>query len=87
MGVNDAEDRVVRSVEMQSRKELNGVLVVEVLSGSPAGIKATTLRSDGIIVLGDLITDANGEQVLSVEDLLSAIDTRADDECEDLEEA
>ena len=58
MGVNVAEDRVVRSIEMQLRKELNGVLVIEVLSGSPTemvGIKATTLRSDGTIELGDLI--------------------------------
>mmetsp|Transcript_3229 Transcript_3229/g.6086 ORF Transcript_3229/g.6086 Transcript_3229/m.6086 type:complete len:109 (+) Transcript_3229:1180-1506(+) len=55
MGVNVAEDRVVRSIEMQLRKELNGVLVVEVLPKSPAekaGIKATALRSDGTIELG-----------------------------------
>lgn len=81
MGVNVADDRVLRSIEMQLRKELNGVLVVEVLPGSPAqasGLKATELQSDGTIILGDLITEVNGEVVLSVEDLLSSIEARAD---------
>lgn len=83
MGVNVAEDRVVRSIEAQLRKELKGALVVEVLPRSPAeraGIKASALRSDGTIELGDLITHVNGERVLCVEDLLSAIETRGDDE-------
>jgi len=83
MGVNVAEDRVLRSIEMQLRKELKGVLVVEVLPKSPAeqaGIKATELRSDGTIKLGDLITEVNGEVVVSVEDLLSAIEARGDGE-------
>jgi S1-C subfamily serine protease len=81
MGVNVADDRVLRSIEMQLRKELKGVLVVEVLPKSPAekaGLKATDLRSDGTIELGDLITEVNGEVIVSVEDLLSAIETRAD---------
>lgn len=81
MGVNVADDRVVRSIEMQLRKKLNGVLVVEVLSGSPAemaGIKASVLRSDGTIELGDLITEVNGEKVVSVEDLLSAIEAQGE---------
>jgi S1-C subfamily serine protease len=83
LGVNVAEDRVVKSIEMQLRKTLNGVLVVEVLKGSPAekaGLKASSLRSDGTIILGDLITEVNGEKIVSVEDLLSAIETRADGE-------
>lgn len=81
IGVNVADDRVLRSIEMQLRKKLNGVLIVEVLAGSPAqmsGLKATELQSDGTIVLGDLITEVNGEVVLTVEDLLSAIEARAD---------
>lgn len=79
LGVNVAADQVVKSIEMQLRKELRGVLVVEVLNGSPAeaaGIKATVLRSDGMLELGDLITEVNGEKVVSVEDLLSAIETK-----------
>lgn len=81
MGVNVAEDRVLRSIEMQLRNELKGVLVVEVLPKSPAeraGLKATELRSDGTIELGDLITEVNGEDVVSVEDLLSAIEARSE---------
>jgi S1-C subfamily serine protease len=81
MGVNVADDRVLRSIAMQLRSELNGVLVVEVLPGSPAetaGLKTTELRSDGTLELGDLITEINGEVVVSVEDLLSAIEARAD---------
>jgi len=83
IGVNVADDRVLKSIEMQLRKELNGVLVVEVLPGSPAeraGLKASALRSDGTIELGDLITEINGEPVVSVEDLLSAIEARSDGE-------
>ena len=79
MGLNVAADQVVKSIEMQLRKKLNGVLVVEVLSGSPAqaaGIKSTVLRSDGTLILGDLITEVNGEKVVSVEDLLSAIEAK-----------
>ena len=79
--MNVAEDRVLRSIEMQLRKKLNGAFIVEVLAGSPvqiSGLKATELQSDGTIVLGDLITEVNGEMVVTVEDLLSAIEARAD---------
>jgi S1-C subfamily serine protease len=81
MGVNVADDRVVRSIAMQLRRELSGVLVVEVIPGSPAekaGLRTTELRSDGTLELGDLITEVNGEVVVSVEDLLSAIEARAE---------
>jgi S1-C subfamily serine protease len=87
MGVNVAADQVVKSIEMQLRKELNGVLVVEVLAGSPAeaaGIQSTVLRSDGTLVLGDLITEVNGEKVVSVEDLLSAIEAKHDGDLVDV---
>ena len=83
MGVNVADDRLLQNIKMQLRKELNGVLIVEVLSGSPAeaaGLKASALQSDGSIVLGDLITHVNNEPVVSVEDLLSSIEARADGE-------
>jgi S1-C subfamily serine protease len=87
MGVNVAADQVVKSIEMQLRKELNGVLVVEVLNGSPAeaaGIKSTVLRSDGTLELGDLITHVNGEKVVSVEDLLSAIEAKREGDVVDV---
>lgn len=87
MGVNVAADQVVKSIEMQLRKELNGVLVVEVLGGSPAeaaGIKSTVLRSDGTLILGDLITGVNGEKVVSVEDLLSAIEAKREGDVVDV---
>jgi S1-C subfamily serine protease len=87
MGVNVAADQVVKSIEMQLRKELNGVLVVEVLGGSPAeaaGIKSTVLRSDGTLILGDLITEVNGEKIVTVEDLLSAIETKREGDVVDV---
>jgi S1-C subfamily serine protease len=37
---------------------------------------ASTLRQDGTIVLGDLITEVNGEPVRETEDLLSTIEER-----------
>jgi len=83
MGVNVADDRIVRSIENQLQEKLNGVLIVEVLPNSPAqaaGLKASELRSDGSIVLGDLITHVNGNPVRQVEDLLSDIEERSDGE-------
>ena len=81
MGVNVADDRVLHSIAMQLRREMNGALVVEVLPGSPAeaaGLRATELRSDGTLELGDMIAEVDGETVAGVEDLLSAIEARAD---------
>lgn len=83
LGVNVAEDRVLRSIEMQLRTELRGVLVAEVVPGSPAegaGMRASALRSDSSIELGDLITEVDGERTDSVEDLLTAIEARAEGE-------
>jgi S1-C subfamily serine protease len=83
IGVNVADDRVLRSIEMQLKKKLTGVLVVEVVPGSPAEkarMKASTLRSDSSIVLGDLIVEINGEKIICVEDLLTAIEARSEGE-------
>jgi len=83
IGVNVADDRVLRSIEMQLKKKLIGVLVVEVVPGSPAEkarMKASTLRSDSSIVLGDLIVEINGEKIICVEDLLTAIEARSEGE-------
>lgn len=83
LGVNVAEDRVLRSIEMQLRTELPGVLVAEVVPDSPAeeaGMKASAFCSDSSIKLGDLITEVNGEKTDSVEDLLTAVEAHADGE-------
>ena len=83
LGLNVANDAFVRSVEVQLRKELKGVMPVEVVRGSPAekaGITGTLIRSDGSIELGDLITQVNGENVESVEDLLCQLETKKDGE-------
>jgi S1-C subfamily serine protease len=87
LGVNVAADQVVKSMAMQINKELNGVLIVDVVDGSPAeaaGLKATVLRSDGTVDLGDLITEIDGDRVVSVEDLLSSIETRAENDVVDV---
>mmetsp|Transcript_27917 Transcript_27917/g.39251 ORF Transcript_27917/g.39251 Transcript_27917/m.39251 type:complete len:494 (+) Transcript_27917:56-1537(+) len=84
LGINVADDRLARSIEGQlggSRKSLDGVLVVEVVPNSPAvvaGLEASQLRSDGSIILGDLITNVDGVPVRQAEDLLSAIEEKQD---------
>ncbi len=80
---------MVRSIEMQLRKKLRGVLVAEVWRGSPAdvaGMEPSVLNyGDGTIALGDLITAVNGEEVVCVEDLLSAIEAKAEGEWVEVE--
>jgi len=78
VGINVADDRIVRSIEAQLGQKLEGVLVAEVIPGSPAeaaGLRASKLGF-GSIQLGDLITHVNGEPVKQVEDLLSAIEEK-----------
>ena len=82
LGVNVADDRLTRSIAARGRS-LDGVLITEVLPNSPAqraGLKASQIRSDGTIILGDLITDVNGQPVRQVEDLLSAIEEKREGE-------
>lgn len=81
LGLNIANDSIVKNIAMQLRRELNGVMPVEVLTGSPsekAGIKATVFRNDGTIELGDLITEVNEQKVNCVEDLLSSIESKSE---------
>merc|ERR1711862_192514 len=81
MGITIVNDRFVNSIEKQLRRKLDGVLVAEVLPNSPAvvaGLEASQLRSDGSIVLGDLITHVNGVKVAQTEDLLSVIEAKKD---------
>jgi S1-C subfamily serine protease len=70
---------MARSIEQQLGRSLQGVLVAEVLPNSPAekaGLQASTLRGDGTLMLGDLITDVDDQPVRQVEDLLSAIEEK-----------
>ena len=82
LGVQVVDDRVARNVARQLGRGaggLAGVLCAQVVPGSPAaaaGLQASTLRTDGSIVLGDLITHVDGQPVQQVEDLLSAIEER-----------
>ena len=80
LGIQVVDDRVARNLARQlGRSALGGVLCADVVAGSPAataGIRASTLRSDGSVVLGDLITHVDGQAVSQVEDLLAAIEER-----------
>lgn len=83
LGIHAADDRIKRSVENQLGRTLDGVMVAEVFSNSPAaaaGLEASQMRSDGSILLGDLITHVNGQAVRQVEDLSAAIEERQDGE-------
>jgi len=80
IGINVADDKVVRSLEAQLQRSLSGVLVVEVVPGSPAaaaGLKAAKFRGDGGVMLADLITHVNGTPVRQVEDLLCEVEEKA----------
>jgi S1-C subfamily serine protease len=79
LGIALFPERVQRSIENQLGRYLGGVLVKELLPNSPAvvaGIESSQLRSDGSIVLGDVISGINGEKVQQSEDLLSAIEEK-----------
>ena len=76
LGISIVDDRIVRSIERQLKRPLDGVLVAEVLPNSPgvvAGLEASLFSQDGSVILGDLITEVNGEPIRQTEDLLAAI--------------
>lgn len=65
----------------QLGRELEGCLIADVWANSPAasaGLRATTMNSNGSIELGDLVTGVNGDRVRQGEDLISAIEERRD---------
>ena len=82
LGIHVSDDRMTRSIMTQLKGRTSsegGVLVAEVFPGSPAeqvGLQATVLRSDGSVILGDLITHVDQQPVKQVEDLLSAIEEK-----------
>lgn len=83
LGISIVDDRIVRNIGQQLGRTLEGCLVAEVWPDSPAlvaGIKATTMNSDGSIALGDLVTGVDGERVRQAEDLISAIEERNEGE-------
>lgn len=83
LGISIVDDRLVRSIEGQLGRPLDGCLVAEVVPNSPAvvaGLEASTMSADGSIVLGDLVTSVNGEPVRHAEDLISAIEEKSEGE-------
>ena len=80
-----ANGRVVRPVlgiafapdSSTSQLGINGILVLSVKDGGPAskaGLKGTSRDADGRLVLGDIITSANGKKVKLAADLYRALD-------------
>mmetsp|Transcript_9439 Transcript_9439/g.14569 ORF Transcript_9439/g.14569 Transcript_9439/m.14569 type:complete len:414 (+) Transcript_9439:81-1322(+) len=81
LGLNVVDDRIVRNIGYQLGKKLEGVLIAEVVTGSPAAtanLQTTMVSGDGSIILGDLITHIDGEPVKQVEDLLSQVEMKHD---------
>ncbi|KAI2499002.1 hypothetical protein MHU86_15506 [Fragilaria crotonensis] len=78
LGIQVVDDRIVQRISEQLRRKLEGVLIAEVLPGSPAAsiLQPTTMNGDGTINLGDLITHIDGEPVKQVEDLLSEVEKK-----------
>ncbi|GKY96090.1 hypothetical protein MPSEU_000569100 [Mayamaea pseudoterrestris] len=79
LGINVVDDRVTRSIGAQMRRDLQGVLVADILPSSPAAatdLQPTTMQRDGSVRLGDLIVRVNGQEVKQVEDLLAEIEEK-----------
>lgn len=81
LGITVLSDAVVKALEQQYGRGLQGVLIADILPNSPAvvaGLEATRRESDGSIVLGDLISRVDGKAVKQTEDLISAIEEKQD---------
>lgn len=84
LGIHVGDDQMVNQVSTLRNLQIQGIMVVEVFPGSPAGapIKGRPLRGlvrqrDGSLALGDVITAVNSTKVSKTEDLLCTIE-----ECE-----
>ena len=80
LGISVVDDRLKRSMEQQLGLELKGCLVAQVVPNSPAvvaGIEATKMVGSRIII-GDLITEIDGQTVENAEDLISAVEEKHD---------
>jgi S1-C subfamily serine protease len=81
LGITVLSDAVVKALEQQYGRGLQGALIADILPNSPAvvaGLEATRRESDGSIVLGDLISRVDGRAVKQTEDLISAIEEKQD---------
>ena len=79
LGVNVADDQQVRALSRSLQRQLDGVLIMEVVRGGPgsqAGLQPTRRKANGELSLGDLITYVGDTPVRQVEDLLSAIEEK-----------
>ena len=87
IGINVVDDRIVRYLENQLGRPLDGCLVAQVIPNSPAsvvGLEATSQSRFGSLVLGDLIVAVNGEPVRQSEDLIAAIEEKRERDVIDL---
>jgi S1-C subfamily serine protease len=81
LGISIVDDRIVKAIEQQLGRQVEGCLVASVVPNSPAavaGVQASQLSGDGSVLLGDLVTEINGEQVRQAEDLISAVEEKAE---------
>jgi S1-C subfamily serine protease len=81
LGMSIVDDRLVKAIEMQLGRPFEGCLVANVVGNSPAsnaGLQASQLSGDGSIILGDLVTEINGEKVRQAEDLISAVEEKSE---------
>merc|ERR1712176_1285315 len=87
IGINVLDDRIVKVIEAQVGRSLDGCLVAQIVPNGPAsksGLEATAQNGAGSLILGDLIVAVNGEPVRQAEDLISALEEKRDREVVEL---
>jgi S1-C subfamily serine protease len=81
LGISIVDDRIVKAIEQQLGRQVEGCLVASIVPNSPAaaaGLQASQLSGDGSVLLGDLVTEINGERVRQAEDLISAVEEKTE---------
>ena len=87
IGINVLDDRILKFIEEQVGRPLDGCLVAQIVPNGPAsasGLEATAQNDAGSLILGDLIVAVNGEPVRQAEDLISALEEKRDREVVEL---